>query len=488
MRLSWQRRGWALSAWLRATHLYLLLAPRRVVLAGLGCMALAASSDIANTFDSPRRGGAGPAVALFITLALAFACFLAAARHPLPLLLRRHRRLTRLLIYPVLLWSVFTAYQTCGIVLQGSVEALTTRHVQYGSDDLYDNHFNALLVLHGRNPYTNADLAAEARYFGERAFTPIRRGRFSDPRRYPTQAEMDAVMDAYLAHPESPPPELDPRTLHSYPAGAFLVDVPLVWAGLPSVAIAQIALFVLLVAAICAASPPAWRPLVALLALATADGARQATGGDFEIWPLAFVMGAWLLRERRIGSAVLLGAACAIKQTAWLAAPFYLIWVWREHGRAEALKRTVLAVGTFLAINGPWIALSPRAWLESLLLPVSLPLLPDGSGIIALSLTGVLPLLPPLIYSLQELAALAGALVWYWRRLPRYPYAGLVLPLLPLLLAWRSSERYFVLLPLAALLAVALTLRVGRGVASYRGGGDAPEKIIHAPERIMPKT
>ena len=40
---------------------------------------------------------------------------------------------------------------------------------------------------------------------------------------------------------------------------------------------------------------------------ATADGARQATGGDFEIWPLAFVMGAWLLRERRIGSAVLLG-------------------------------------------------------------------------------------------------------------------------------------------------------------------------------------
>ncbi|MGZ3599627.1 MAG: hypothetical protein ACXWQ5_07890, partial [Ktedonobacterales bacterium] len=111
------------------------------------------------------------------------------------------------------------------------------------------------------------------------------------------------------------------------------------------------------------------------------------------------------------------------------------------------------------ALNLPWIIASPRPWLESQLLPVTLPLLPDGSGIIGLSLTGILPLAPTLFYSLLEVTALLAALVWYWRAAPRAPFAGLVLPLVPLFFAWRSSERYFVLLPLLAVLALALTLR-----------------------------
>jgi hypothetical protein len=71
-------------------------------------------------------------------------------------------------------------------------------------------------------------------------------------------------------------------------------------------------------------------------------------------------------------------------------------------------------------------------WLGSFLLPVSLPLLPDGSGVIGLSLVGTLPLLPSWIYGLLEVALLFGALWWYWQNWERYPFAGLVLPLLPL--------------------------------------------------------
>ena len=184
------------------------------------------------------------------------------------------------------------------------------------------------------------------------------------------------------------------------------------------------------------------------------------SGGDFEIWPLACVALAWLLRERRWTSALALGAACAIKQTAWLAAPFYLIWVWRTYGPREAGRRAAIVAATFLVINAPWIIASPREWLASIFLPVTLPLLPDGSGIIGLSLTGVLPLGPSWLYGLLELAALAAALAWYWRECERLPFAGLILPLVPLFFAWRSSERYFVLLPLLALLAVALTLHL----------------------------
>lgn len=466
-----------------ALHRALMGMPTGLMLAGAGCMALAASSDIANTFDSPRRGGPWPASLLFLTLTLSIACFLLATRRdPLPHLTRRPKlmRAVRLFVYPLLLWALLTSYQTAEILIRGTATSLSTTQVRYGSDDLFYNHYGALLVLQGQNPYSGSRLRAEAAYFHSFAFTPIRRGRFADSRQYPTQAEMDAVFAAYLADPRSNPPEIEPATLHSYPAGAFLVDVPFVWAGIPSVAFGQILLLLALLVAIIVAAPPRWRLIVALLLLATADGARAVTGADFEIWPLALVAFAWLARDRRWASALLLGAACAVKQTAWLAAPFYLLWVWRAYGRAEAVRRALVAAGAFCAINLPWIIASPGTWLASLFLPISLPLLPDGSGIIGLSLTGVLPLVPSWVYGLLEVAALVGALIWYWRVWPRYPFAGLILPLVPLFFAWRSSERYFELLPLAAVLAVVLTLRTPAYAAWTEALTDADASVAAA--------
>jgi hypothetical protein len=449
------------SARLLAAHHALLALPPAVLLAGLACVALAFSSDLANSFDVPRQGGFLAALVTFAALVLAFGAFVVATakRSPrIPRAMLRPARLARWLVYPLLLWAIFTALQTGDILARGAVASVTVAPPRYGSDDLYYNHYNAWLVLHGENPYIGEHLAAEVRFFGATNYTPIARGQFSDPRRYPSRAEMDAVVAAYLAHPQSPPPELDPRTTHSYPAGAFLADVPAAALGLPSVALPQILLFLALIAAIVWVTPPPYRVVVALLALATADGARQVVGSDFEIWPLALVGFAWVARDRRWLSAILLGLACATKQTAWLAMPFFLIWVWRMDGLPEAARRSAIAAGTFLVVNLPWIAMSPGAWLASLLLPVTLPLLPDGSGLVGLSLASALPLLPTWVYGLLELAGFAIAVVWYWRAGSRFPYAGLVLPLTPLLLAWRSSERYFVLLPLAGLLALALTL------------------------------
>jgi hypothetical protein len=458
----WQR--WRrVAPTLGAPHRTALSVPLSVTLTGLGCMALAASSDLANTFDAPRRGGLLVTLLLLLTLLLAFACFLAAAHVPAPRLPVRLRQAARLLIYPVVLWAILTAVQTTSILIGGMARDLTQTPPRYGSDDLYYNHYNALLVLRGENPYTGPWLVDGIRYFHNLAYTPLARGRFADPRHYPSQAQMDAVAREYVAHPQSPPPELDPATTHSYPAGAFLVNIPAVWAGLPSVGATQIALLVALLAVAVTQTPSPWGWLVGLLILADADGARQVTSSDFEIWPLALLAFAWLSRERRWLPALLLGAACAVKQTAWLAAPFYLIWVWRSRGRGEATRQAGIALAAFLAINAPWIVASPGAWLHSIALPVTLPLLPDGSGIVGLSLAGGLPLLPPWVYSGLELAALACGLVWYWTKgYARFPYAALVLPLLPLVLAWRSSERYFVLLPVAAAVALALTLSVQR--------------------------
>jgi len=220
---------------------------------------------------------------------------------------------------------------------------------------------------------------------------------------------------------------VDPRTAHSYPAGAFLVDVPFVWAGLPSIAFPQVVLFLLLGIALVAAAPPGSRVGVAVLVLAARMAAAQVAGGDFDIWPLALVIGAWLLGDRRITSGLLLGAACTLKQTVWFVVPFYLAWAWRTQGGREAARRGAIALASFVGINLPWMVASPREWFASLWLPMSLPLFPGGSGVISLSLAGALPLFPSWMYGVLELGALAGAVAWYWHAQPRYPFAGLVL-------------------------------------------------------------
>src|SRR5262249_11776671 len=208
-RVVWKRAQAGLLCQLARLIHALLPAPPALILVAVGCMALAASSDLANTFDAPRRGGPLVATLLSLALALAFACFLLATRTAPPRLLARRWRVLRLLIFPVLLWAAFTGAQTVGILARGMASALTTSHVRYGSDDLYYNHFNALLVLQGQNPYTGQRLVDAVRYFGERAYTPLRRGRFADPRHYPTVTEMDSVLAEYLVDPRTPPPEIE---------------------------------------------------------------------------------------------------------------------------------------------------------------------------------------------------------------------------------------------------------------------------------------
>lgn len=392
----------------------------------------------------------------FAQLVISLACFVAATRLTYP---ARLSRLAQWLVLPALLWCSLLIPQTLHNVAYGLSATLSTPLQTYSSDAMFYNHYDAQLVLHGVNPYVGDHLADAIHSLHIAGYTPIARGRFSDPRHFPTGAAYGAPLAEYLAHPQHVPPEVDPRTVHSYPAGAFLVDVPFLWAGVPGISFPQVALYLLLCLALIGAAPPGSRIGVAVLLLAARLAAAQVTGWDFDIWPLALVIGAWLFADRRIASSILLGAACTIKQTIWFVVPLYLVWAWRTYGAREALRRAAIALATFVVINLPWIVTSPREWFASLWLPMSLPLFPGGDGLISLSLAGTLPLFPSWVYGALEMVALVGAVVWYWRAWSRYPFAGLILSYVPLLMAWRSADRYFFLLPVAAVAVLVLTLR-----------------------------
>lgn len=466
--------------WLARALRAALTQPASLTLTGLGCLMLVIS-------NGPPAWPHAPfvvfAVGGSVALLGAFGGFLLATRNEYP---RWLVRTLRWLALPIMLWAVVMAVQSSVLLANGLATTATQRPPQYTSDAMYYMQYSAVLVVHGENPYTGPRLAEALVYYHTHAYTPVERGRFSDPRHVPTSGELNAIISEYLAHPDHPPVEVDPRTFASYPAGAFLVAVPTELLGLPSIGFLQLLLFLALGVSVIARAPAGSRFILALFLLSNPAAVSRITNGDFDIWWVAFLIWAWMLHERRWAAGLLLGAACAIKQTAWFAAPFYLLWVWRCRGAAEAARQGTTAVGAFIAINLPWIVWSLRPWLTSLLLPMSLPLEPGGRGLIELSLSGALPLFPSAVYSALELALWVGALVWAALKSAVYPYAGLVLPLLLLVVSWRSPERYFLLLSVLGVAATALTLRQGAPMGNPNPAEDGAIAERTAPRLRLP--
>jgi hypothetical protein len=174
---------------------------------------------------------------------------------------------------------------------------------------------------------------------------PLRAGRYADS--LATLPQLVRDVQAEIADPRLRGPELDPASMHSYPALAFLVYVPGVWAGLPTTMLTSLLLLVaFLLAAVWGAPRALWMP-VAMLLLADSLLVILTLRGSFDLIALLPALVAWRLLERRRLSPLLLGIACAIKQLVWPLVPFYVVIVWRKEGARAALARLPFVLAGF---------------------------------------------------------------------------------------------------------------------------------------------
>ncbi|HUG05517.1 MAG TPA: hypothetical protein VMQ78_03145 [Candidatus Limnocylindria bacterium] len=295
--------------------------------------------------------------------------------------------------------------------------------VPYHADAVAAVHRMAEIFLSGRDPYGVFDL-------------PEALARFRMDPELATHLEGRAVLRAY-----------------SYPALSFLVVSPFVGLGLGD--IRWYYLGAVLVIALVAMSRLrlAWRPMALATIVGSAIVLRQPIlAGIDPTWAL-FVIGAWLALGRAWLSPALLGLAFAARQTAWFVAPFYLAVVWQRCGWREAVRRLLIAGAVALAVNAPFLARSPERFIGGLSAPILGPLEPDGIGFVRLGLAGIGPLFPRVVYGALAIVVFAALLAAFvrWRR--GVASAPLVWPFLPLYLAWRSLQNYFVLAPLFVFIA-----------------------------------
>jgi hypothetical protein len=332
----------------------------------------------------------------------------------------------------------------------------TVLHSPYANDGAVMDEYAATRLLSGQNPYWRVNFPYALQHNGldlpATVSTPLMQGQFSDARySYPSdQAINQALSNDQHYGPNRIPAEFESH--YNYPALSFLLITPLVWAGVHDLRPLYLLFIVGIALYLFRCTPWPWRYLAPLIVVADIPLLMLSTGGQPDPIYALFLLLAWgEWRSARL-SGISLGLAIATKQLAWFAAPFYAVLVWRAGGWRELAKRLSITIPIFAVTNGPFLLAAPLAYVHSVAAPMTDPMFPMGSGIIALSLAGILPLLSRAAYALLELGALiAGLSAFAFGLCRRSPALGLVLATLPLLFAWRSLINYFYLTPLLAL-------------------------------------
>lgn len=325
------------------------------------------------------------------------------------------------------------------MMIMGLVQSFSPARLTNDGTSLDTNA--AILLLEGRNPYSDSNMLDLARKFLPQPdwTTPLRVGQFANRLDYPTLTELQSVLDTDLKAGTAP--EFESKV--SYPALSFLTLVPFTLFKNYNVLAFYMLSYLTLVAIAWKVARPELRPWVALLSLADIPMWSSTIGGNLDVFYTLLIVLTWLLRERRWGSAVCLGLAIATKQIAWYFIPFYIVMVLRHYGSKEAIYRLVIAGGVGLAINLPFILWNAHAWLAGIMAPVADPMFPLGIGVISLSNAHLLPYFSPSVYTALEGIAMVFSLIWYWRICKKRPEAAILLAVLPLFFAWRSLPSYF---------------------------------------------
>ncbi|MGZ3617668.1 MAG: hypothetical protein ACXWOL_12825 [Ktedonobacteraceae bacterium] len=361
----------------------------------------------------------------------------------------RPHRWQRIILVCVLLTSI------AGIVILGRGVALSFFMPPIYSNDGTSLDTNAaILLVEGRNPYTDSNIIDVIREFPIEAYwtTPLRVGQFANRLVYPSTTDFRSVLDTDLKAGSAP--EFESKV--SYPALSFLTLVPFIWLNIYNVLAFYLLCYAVLVAIAWKVARSELRPWIILLSLANVSMLVSVSSGNLDVFNILLVAVAWLLRERGWWSAIFLGLALSSKQISWFFVPFYAIMIWRQYNIVESVRRLTIAGIVALLINLPFILWNFHAWAAGVMAPMADPMFPEGVGIIGLSTTPLLPFFSQLVYDVLELAAMLVALLWYWRICKERPEAAMVLAIIPLFFAWRSLSSYFycAAFPLFMLMAV----------------------------------
>jgi hypothetical protein len=299
-------------------------------------------------------------------------------------------------------------------------------------------------LLAGKEPYSNSNIVTAFTTYDSAydRLTPLKVGRFANDYPYPSKQEITQVWEDALKNPGQPPPEIETRVC--YPSGSFLLLIPFIAVGIKDI---QLIYSILVIAGLIyvAWRIPGKRRLIFIgVVFSSIELWNTLAIGETGIIVFPLLLIAWVtLGKNDWVSAIFMGLAAATKQIAWFFVPFYIILLWRTVKPKTVVTAIGIMMAIFAATNGYFIAQNPSLWLQSITSPLVEPLFPLGVGFVSLVTSGLVNIQTSIPFAVAEIVVFIGAIIWYWRYGKRYPNAGPILAILPLLFAWRSIWTYF---------------------------------------------
>ena len=286
----------------------------------------------------------------------------------------------------------------------------------YGTDGMAFNHYSAILVLRGENPYVS-DLSRALVLF------PI-------PETVLTPRETGELV-----------------TSQTYPALSFLLYVPFVAIGLSDMRIVSLAAHVLSIFLLFRVTPGPLK-VFAPLALCFLDVLEFTPAPVQDILWIPPIILSVSMSNRPRWSGLLYGIACSIKPLPWLIAPYLFVYFWKREGTKlptspRLWSFVAFSAASFLAFNGPFLVWDPGAWASGVLSPMIANNVPQGTGVSSLIQAAWIPV-PRTFFLVSTITAAVVLLAIEIVDFEKARYILWWFPAIVMFFSYRSFQNYFV--------------------------------------------
>lgn len=321
---------------------------------------------------------------------------------------------------------------------------------QYG-DDTASLHQASEHLINGKNPYSTYNIIDVVEDYDVpiTRVTPLRQGDFANVFPWPTEEQYSEAWAKVDTSSSDPPLEFLSKLV--YPSGSFIIPAPFVAMGLGDIRLFYLFCALAVVALALIGSPRQLLLLVIAVFFTNVLLWLDIAGGRTDILFILFILLGWIYRKHLLLAALFMGLAVATKQIALTYVVFFLVLQIHEVGWRQLIKPLGIIIGVFVVFNIAFIIDSPHSWFEGVMSQFIDPYFPNGVGLVSLTSAHILPA-NQILFAILQLTALFLALVWYYFNCRRYPYAGLLLPVLPLFFGWQSYSRYVYFAPILILI------------------------------------
>ena len=296
--------------------------------------------------------------------------------------------------------------------------------MKFPTDESVVDLYSAHLFLHGLNPYNLNNIAGGFGYYG-----------------YPIYANTPLTTGGYVYY-------------LTYPALSFITMVPAEILNIKG-SLVMLPFFAVPVflAWYRGWSRKEWlnSALILLPFLSLSIYSSQVSLADLNIVWASLMMASYYLLPRAKYSGFLYGLALSVKQFPAITLPFFLFFIYKEHGKKKSLWWIISMAATFLAVNGYFMIIGFHSFLSAMLANETGPLIGVGFGPSQISFLGYLPI-PHVYFTITMVSITLSLFVLYVLRYREIKYAIFAFPIIIFLFNYRLFVQYILYWLILALL------------------------------------